>query len=259
MTSEAEYEFSWLGQDHYLALHDLVMESGEMDVEGLPTIPGGDLRNKMTYVPAGRPLNGWSRTIGRQNSFTALQFDPAVLSEEAERMLGGQENVPLIYFEDPMLLATMKKLEGAFLEGLDYPSIYFESLALVAALEVGKLQNAPRIAVDRTGRLAAAQERLLRDYIEENVAEDISLDELGRLVQLTRSHLSRRFKATFGVAPHRYLVQRRMEMAKRLLIETPLAISEVSEATGFTSPGVFIRAFREMIGVTPLVFRRSQT
>ena len=112
VTSAVEYEFAWVGHHHYLALHDLVMERGEMDVEGMPTIPGGDLRDKMTYAPACRPLKGWSKTTGRQNSFTILHFDPAMLSEETGRVLGGEGVIPLIYFDDPQLLSTMKKLES---------------------------------------------------------------------------------------------------------------------------------------------------
>lgn len=254
----SEYDFSWRGELHYLAMHDLVMERGDMDVEGLPTIPGGDLRDKMTYVPAGRRLTGWSKTTSRQNGVTVLQFDPARLSEETGGLLDGREAVPLIYFDDQHLLSTMKKLEDVVTDGFDHPAIYVETLALLAVLELGKLQGQGHpVASDRTGRLSAAQERLLRDYIEEHVTVDVSLDALSQLVQLSRFHLSRRFKATFGVAPHSYIIERRFELAKRLLKESDLSVADIATATGFSSAGLFIRTFRMATGVTPLVFRRS--
>lgn len=254
--SSAEYDFSWVGQHHYLAFHDLVMEAGEMNVEGFPTIVEHDLRNKMTYAPAGRPLKGWSKTAGRQNSFTVLHFDPEMLSEETGRSLGGKDVTPLVYFEDKQLLATMKKLEKIVSEEIEYPSIFVETAALLAALELARVQSQARPAAERTGCLSAAQETLLRDYIEDHLALDISLDELSQLVQLSRFHLARRFKATFGVPPYRYIIERRLTVARRLLKETNLPVSEVAASIGFSSAALFIRTFREATGITPLVFRR---
>lgn len=256
VTSAAEYDFSWLGRHHYLALHDLLMDRGEMEVEGLQTIVECDIRDKMTYIPAGLPVKGWSRLTGRQNSFMVLHFDPALLSEETGRVFGGGETVPLIYFEEPHLLSTMRKLESAVAENFEHPAVYVETLALLAVLELGRLQSRGPVVADRTGRLSAAQERLLRDYIEDNVASDVSLDELSRLVQLSRFHLSRRFKSTFGMAPHRYVVERRLDTAKRLLKESDLSVADVATATGFSSAGLFIRTFRTATGVTPLAYRR---
>lgn len=256
VTSEADYSFEWLGKHHYLALHDLVMEAGELDVEGLTTVPGGDIRNKMTYVPAGRPLSGWSKTTGRQNSFTVLQFDPALLSQETEQVLVESEAVPIIYFDDPALLSTMKKLEAVISDGLDHHDVYVETLALLAALELARLQNVRAHPDGRVGRLSGAQETLLRDYIESHLASDITLDDLAQLVQLSRFHLARRFKATFGTSPHRHITEKRIESAKRLLSGSTLQVSEIAKATGFSSPGLLIRAFRGMEGITPLAYRR---
>jgi AraC family transcriptional regulator len=258
VTTATEYDFSWVGHHHYLALHDLVMEHGEMDVDGLPTVAGSDLRNKMTYAPAGRPLKGWSKTTGRQNSFTVLHFDPATLSVETGRVLGDEDTVPLIYFDDPQLLATMKKLESVVADGLDHPSVYVETAALLATLELANLQTRTRSVAERTGRLSTAQETLLRDYIEDHLATDISLDELSQLTQLSRFHMARRFKATFGVPPHRYIIDKRIDLAKRLLSEGTLPVTDVAKTVGFSSAALFIRTFRAATGVTPLVFRRSR-
>jgi len=257
VTSAAEYEFKMEGANHYLALHDLVMEAGEMDVDGLPTIPGGDIRDKMTYVPAGRPLSGWSRTTGRQNSFTILHFDPALMSEETERVLGSEDAEPLIYFDDLSLLRTMQKLEAVIADGLDHPSIYVETLALLATLELSKLQTSASRGDDRIGRLSKPQELLLRDYIEANLTIDINLDDLAQLVQLSRLHFARRFKASFGQPPHQYIVRCRLELAKRLLKESTLPVGDVAAASGYSSQGPFIKAFRQGVGATPAAFRRG--
>lgn len=246
-----------VGESHYLAIHDLVMEAGEMDIEGLPITPGGDIRDKMTYVPAGRPLSGWSRTTGRQNSFTILHFDSALVSEETERVLGSGQAEPLIYFADQPLRSTMQKLESVIADGLDHPSIYVETLALLATLELAKLQTTTLGTDDRTGRLSRPQELLLRDYIESHLCKDIGLEDLAKLVQLSRFHLARRFKASFGLPPHQYITGLRMDMAKRLLKESSMPVGEIAAAAGYSSPGPFIKAFRQTVGTTPAVFRRG--
>lgn len=256
VTSATEYDFKTVGTNHYLALHDLVMEAGEMDVEGIPTVPGGDIRDKMTYVPAGRPLSGWSRTTGRQNCFTVLHFDPSLVSEETERVLESGQVKPLIYFDDPSLRRTMQKLESVIADGLDHPSIYVETLVLLATLELSKLQTTALGSENRTGQLSKSQELLLRDYIEAHFSADISLEDLAQLVQLSRFHLTRRFKASFGHPPHQYITGRRIEFAKRLLRETAFPVGEVAAAAGYSSPGPFIKAFRQATGLTPAVFRR---
>lgn len=255
VTSAAEYEFNWTGKHHYLALHDLVMDSGELNVAGMPGVPGGDIRDKMTYIPAGRPLSGWSKAARRQNSFTILHFDPTLLSEETGRLFS--ETRPVIYFEDSAVLSTMKKLESVIAEGLDHPDIFTETLALLAALEVGNLENRWLLANDRVGRLSVSQETLLRDFMETHIASNISLNDLGELVQLSRFHLARRFKATFGVPPFKYLTDRRIEIAKRLLTETTLSVEEIARSTGFIASSHLIRAFKLTVGTTPLVYRRG--
>jgi AraC family transcriptional regulator len=256
VTSAAEYDFDWRGSQHYLALHDIVMEAGELNVEGLSTIPGGDIRNKMTYAPPDRSLAGWSRTTGRQNSFTVLRFDRELITEETERTVLDMDPVPLIYFDDPGLLATMRKLEAIVADGHEHPDIYVETLALLAALELARLQTQRPQTDNRVGRLSGAQETLLRDYIEAHLASDISLDDLAQIARLSRFHLARRFKTTFGTSPHRYLTEVRIGRAKEMLKGTTLQVGEIAKATGFSSAGLLIRAFRSVEGTTPLAYRR---
>jgi AraC family transcriptional regulator len=253
----AEYQFTWSGTAHYLALHDLALADGEMEVDDIAPIPGRDLRNKMTYVPASCGLRGWAKPIPRQNTFTIVYFEPAVLEQEIQE--GVDEPLrPLIYFDAPELIATMKKLEAVMPDMDAHPSsIYAETLGLVAALETFRLQRSLPGKAMRAGVLTARQQRLVLDYIEEHLAEDFGLDALAAVAGLSRYHFSRRFKATFGLPPHRYVVQCRIERAKRLLAETRLLLADIAAASGFNSTANFIRTFRELQGATPGDYRRA--
>jgi AraC family transcriptional regulator len=256
---QAEYAFARSAQNHYLSFQDLIMHDGEMEVEGLSPVAGTDLRNKMSFVPANRALSGWTRTADRQNGFTILHFDGSLLTEETEGMLGHDDVQPLLYFENSALQSTMKKLEAVASGKMQCSLVYVETLALLAVFELGMLQgeNPQALRPYLTGRLTRTQETMLRDYIEAHCTQEISLSDLARLAQLSRFYLARRFKATFGIAPYRYIMERRIDTAKRLLTETELPISSVAKATGFSTPTSFIRAFRNITGVTPLVYRRS--
>lgn len=90
----AEYEFSWDGSSHYLCYHDLVLTDGEMEVLGGAPIAGRDLRDQMTYVPAGHAIHGWAKPVNRLNSFTVVCFDPAAMEAELQVAFNGNDPGP---------------------------------------------------------------------------------------------------------------------------------------------------------------------
>jgi AraC-like DNA-binding protein len=72
---------------------------------------------------------------------------------------------------------------------------------------------------------------------------------------MSPAHFIRRFGATFGEPPHRYLQRRRVERAMALLREPGASVTEVCERVGFESLGAFSRAFRAVVGVPPSTYR----
>lgn len=254
----AEYEFAWKGAGHYLAYHDLMLADGEMQVDKLQPVRGGDLRGRMTYVPCGVGLAGWAKPARRTNSFTVLTFDPELVSEELETLYRRTDTEPSVYFENAALAATLRKLEGAMIENASHSSLYMESLGLVAALEMSMAlhQLAPAGQISKGG-LSSRQMQRIREFIDANLANDITLDSLADLAQLSRFHFSRSFKASFGVSPIRYITSRRLQVARDLLASQQKCVSEVASLVGFGTVQQFIRVFREDTGLTPGEFRRQ--
>lgn len=259
ISHQSDYAFAFSGPTHYLALHDLVLADGSMLVDDLKPIPGGDLRNKMTYVPPHCSITGWASPIDRTNSFTVLYFDPAAIAEETERLYSSADHAPLIYFDDTALRSTLLKLQGVLTDDTADDGLYAETLGLLAAIELQRLQSRglPESVRNRTGGLSAGQEKLVREFIEDRLGEEIRLDDLAGVARLSRFHFARAFKATLGEPPHRYVMKRRIERAKDLLVRTSLPVSEIAAATGFRSASQFNRAFRELVGVTPSICRRT--
>ena len=115
----------------------------------------------------------------------------------------------------------------------------------------------PSAVSDMRGGLPGWQQKKLARYIEEHLAEELSLSSLARLVRLSPFHFSRAFKESFGMPPHRYLTSRRIERAKALLVKRKLSVTEIGFDVGFSETSSFTSAFRKVTGETPTEYRRS--
>ena len=107
------------------------------------------------------------------------------------------------------------------------------------------------------GGIAAWQQRIVTNYIEEHLAEPISLAKLAQLVRLSPYYFCRAFKQSFGVPPHRYHNIRRIEHAKSLLVKPACSVTEIGLSVGFSETSSFTAAFRKTTGSTPTAYRRS--
>ncbi|WP_328933092.1 MULTISPECIES: AraC family transcriptional regulator [unclassified Streptomyces] len=99
--------------------------------------------------------------------------------------------------------------------------------------------------------------RDLRELLDERVTEGIALDEAARLVHAHPAHLVRAFSGAYGIAPHQYLMSRRVDHARRLLLEGRPP-GDVATATGFYDQSHLTRHFRKLVGVTPGRYSRDR-
>ncbi len=100
-------------------------------------------------------------------------------------------------------------------------------------------------------RLCRARD-LLRDPLEPSP----SIADLAREVQISPFHFIRQFEAVFGVTPHQFRIQARLDAAKRLLAMGQHSVTDVCMEVGFSSLGSFSSLFTARIGETPSAYRR---
>lgn len=93
-------------------------------------------------------------------------------------------------------------------------------------------------------------------YIEENLSGPLGYDVLCQIGALSRSRFGLAFRESMGMTPHRYIVMRRVEKAKFLLIETEMPVAEVAISVGFSSQSHLSSCFRSLTGTTPSHYRR---
>jgi AraC family transcriptional regulator len=135
-------------------------------------------------------------------------------------------------------------------------TLYGESLAHALAVRFLYLGHSHPAPSDATPSLLPWKLRRIQEVIEDRLGSDLTLPELAAEVGLSRSHFLRAFRASTGLTPHRYLLKRRIERARRLLPRADLTIAEVADVCGFSNPAHLTVAFRKECGMTPAEYRR---
>ncbi|SJN54180.1 Transposon Tn10 TetD protein [Vibrio ruber DSM 16370] len=108
-----------------------------------------------------------------------------------------------------------------------------------------------------TGGLAPFQLTRVKAYIEENLSANIQLADLAEVANLSEYHFARMFKQSVGLAPHQYVMQQRLLLAKTLLKTTELSLVTIALQCGFSSSGHFSNRFKFASGCTPSRYRQS--
>jgi len=106
-------------------------------------------------------------------------------------------------------------------------------------------------------RLSARNVRLIRDFVEANIADCIKLTDLAAICGVSPGYFIRVFKSAVGVSPHRYVVGMRVHHAKRLLTDTNIGLADIAQQCGFAHQQHFTNIFRRMTGSSPGAYRRA--
>ena len=181
-------------------------------------------------------------------------------------------------FDDLSLDAGRGRIGGLdFARGASDPVIYHLTQALLPALD--QPREAHRLFIDHVaqallqhvaqrygnmqavqeykGGLAAWQERRAKEYMENNLARGISLEDVARECGVSRTHFSRGFKRSTGVMAYAWLHGLRIAKAKSLLRDLTRSLPQIALECGFADQSHFTRAFKKTVGVPPGIWRRQ--
>lgn len=176
--------------------------------------------------------------------------------EMYEQEIAGIELHDTLRAEDPTLHATAMQIAREAAMSDTGSRLVVDALAVAMSVRILRSHAHIRLRADIPGSgLTPTQIQRLNDRIRDQLSDDLSLQELADTVGLTRYHFARVFKRTFGVAPHQYVTQRRIERAKLLLRRTGLPIREIAADCGFSDQSHLTRIFSRYVGVTPGRYR----
>ncbi|UXR78072.1 MULTISPECIES: AraC family transcriptional regulator [unclassified Staphylococcus] len=95
-------------------------------------------------------------------------------------------------------------------------------------------------------------------YMNRSYMQSITIEQVARHVNISRSYLYKLFKQNFDQSPQSYLMQLRMSQAAKLLHETSLHCQEIATRVGYHEPLMFSKAFKKFFGVTPTMYRKKK-
>jgi AraC family transcriptional regulator len=259
VTRRETFEDGFQARRHLLIAYERAeRDDGETLIEGLPKSTLREFNCKLSLVPAGHRFYGWQtpRVLTRVTYFYIdLQdrlFDP-------ESGITCPTISPRLFFFDQAVWDTALKLKAEV--GNSEPSSreYAEALSLVLMHEIMRLERTTAAAArPLRGGLPVWQQKRVADFIEEHLAEEISLAALAEFADLSLYHFARAFTQSFGMPPHRYHITRRMDRAKSLLQRPALSVTQVGIQIGFRETSSFTRAFHRFTGLTPTDYRRRR-
>ena len=134
--------------------------------------------------------------------------------------------------------------------------LYVESLANLLGIHLLRHHSSVKqLFRSKPVRLTTTTLRPVIMYIEEHLAEDLSLSTLSEVVHLSPYHFARIFKESVGVSPHQYVIQRRVERAKLLLATTTWSLTTIAHMVGFAHESHLALHFKRLTGLTPKHYR----
>jgi AraC family transcriptional regulator len=169
------------------------------------------------------------------------------------------EIVPCFAALDPLLEQLAIAIATALRDGTAGDGLYVDTIAQMIAVHLARNHSTrskpgkiltPRPIPD--GRM-----RRLIEFIEENLDGDLTLEKMGREIEISPLYLARAFKNAVGQSPHQYVLSRRIERAKELLRNTDMPIVDVALAAGFSSQSHLSHWFLRHVGVSPAAYRKQ--
>ena len=237
--------------------HDDVLIDQEEHAHHVRVPPGA------MYVVGQEPttllsVGAYSDTLEMYPDLTLLREaarNRGIRAFELEPTLRGQRSVALA--RDAVALGVAHVLRRACMNRRTISDVEADGLAHMLAERLVTLQygEAPRAPAPQ--RLSRRTLDRLAGFIEAGLTQRLSLNDLARVAALSPFHFARCFKATTGLAPHQYVLARRIELAKRLIMTTNQSVVEVAWSVGFENISHFRRQFAAQVGVVPGVLRRT--
>ncbi|PST21580.1 AraC family transcriptional regulator [Rhizobium sp. JAB6] len=211
-------------------------------------------------VPAG--LDGWWEDDG-DCTILRLNIQHELLQSAAEALGRNPDTVslaPKFQLRDSRIESIAWAVKAEIESSVPSDRTYAEALGLALAIRLVEGDKQTSLgAVARGATLTSRHQRRLVDFIETHIDQSLSLADLAATAGLSISHLKPLFRATFGMPVHRYVLTRRVDRARLLILSTDMPLAEIAAATGFAHQSHMTHWMRRVLGLTPGMLSRMHS
>lgn len=190
----------------------------------------------------------------RDAHILSLNLEHELLNRNAVEVLDTDqfELIPHLITQDALIYQIGLGLKTQLQTNNVNSRLYAESAATFLAVHLLQSYSTRKsIVKEYEGGLPQQKLRQAIEYIQEHLAQEISLNELAEYLGISRYYFCRLFKQSTGLSPYQYVIQQRVERAKQLLLQGTLSISDIAIACGFAHQSHLNRHFKRLTGVTP--------
>ncbi len=159
---------------------------------------------------------------------------------------------------DPRLLHLALALKEEAQTGGANGPLFAECLSTaLAAHLLTQYGSVPPAGAPSAHGLSAPQVKRVTDYVQDHLHSDLSLAAVAEIVHVSPFHFARQFKRATGKTLHEFVLECRVDAAKRLLRRRDLSVGEVAGLAGFAQQSHLAAHFRRVTGLSPAAFRRQ--
>jgi len=163
----------------------------------------------------------------------------------------------LVHLRDHQMESVCWALKADLETACTSGALYTDSLiTALTARVISRYSSATLPGAPHRRGMSGSELRRLLDWLEENLARDVSLSTIAACSGFSRSHLNATFRQAMGIPLHEYVVRRRVDRAKELLVNGRLSITQIALECGFSHPSHMARHMRRILGSSPGDLRR---
>jgi len=211
---------------------------------------GRDRPGALSFVPANIERRCSYR--GVKMSYSAFWIHPEFAANFTEHRINGTQRT-MINGQDARVVLLLGWLRDEVVSTDGTDDFFAEHIAGLILFRLAALDGGEEPV--RRGRLNGRRLRSTEDFIEANLAKNISLADLAAQAEMPLGTFTRYFRRSTGQSPYAFIIEKRLRRAEALMGESDWAIAEIALACGFSSQSHFTSVFRQRRGATPGAWR----
>lgn len=213
--------------------------------------------NDLIVLPPGREFQCQCRGSGQ--GFWLFIDQQTIVDDPRVKSFMQRATVDSSWVKDRLLWTIASEIRKEGSNGFPRGPLFLEHAAAILITQLAFVLDEAKPRLKQTHAIGDIKLRMVIDYMESNIHRNLALSELAALTELTPSYFCAAFRQATGRPPHQFLIERRVERAKTLLLGGDASLIDIALAVGFNSQSHLGAYFRRIVGVTPARYRAETT